>query len=326
MKYTTYAKLQKIYNNLNLIDLINNYSNENILLDSKSSTIYINENMLKNLYPETTIECFYLGKNFNGLEELKLNDLDKNKILFYENSKEYTKDKKHLGNLKEEIKNLQSIINLFEKHQETFFNKKVLCFDIEAYEDNQSKLTEFGITSLNNLQINTSHLIIEEHIDLRNGKYVEDNKDNFLFGKSKIISLDNAIKELLLNLNNSDLIIGHGISNDFKYLNKVSNGAIKRENFEVLDSFKLSKALNYNGLGLKKMLDNLNIEYSCLHNAGNDAHFNVKMVAQFLKEFDISICKNKQIETKDKLLNFEKDFNEKYFIKNLDNFSLNREI
>lgn len=324
MKYTTYAKLQKIYNNLDLIDLINNYPNENILLDNKSSTIYINENMLKTLYPETTIECFNLGKNFNSLEELTFNNLNKNNILFYENSKEYTKDKKYLGSLKEKIKDLKSIINLFEKYQDIFFNKKVLCFDIEAYEDDQSKLTEFGITSLNNLQINTSHLIIEENIDLRNGKYVEDNKDNFLFGKSKIVSLDNAINELILNLKNSELIVGHGISNDFKFLNKVSNGKIKREDFEILDSLKLSKALNNNGLGLKKMLEHLNIEYSCLHNAGNDAHFNVKMLAQFLKEFDISICKEKQKELIEKSSKFEIYFNNKYIIENFENSFINR--
>jgi len=149
-------------------------------------------------------------------------------------------------------------------------DKTFFCIDTEEHEFSR-KLLEIGISIYKNKEINTFHFIVKENYDLRNEKYVPDHKDDFLFGESEILSLDeikNRIQELYLGV---DFLVGHSVQNDRSLLKK-----IKTNNFSyVFDTQILQKHLNQTKkeISLINLCKSFDIETECLHNAGNDAYY-----------------------------------------------------
>lgn len=318
--FITYESLNDNIKNFDLSKFILENNNEELII-TKNNTIYIDKDLITKYYnKEVDLKYFQLKGFPNDGEIKKFKDLDLSKEHIYQNAKEYSSDLKKIKPILNKIAISKKTIKLFENFEESFFNKKIICFDIEAYELEQSKITEIGFSILENYNLETKHFIIKENYDLRNGKYVEDNKDNFLFGKSELKSLEDTILILKENCDKSDIILGHGLTNDFKYLSKNSK-LFHNHNYTLIDTEKLSKLLDPNGMGVKKILKHFDIEFKNLHNAGNDAYFNLKFAAQLFKEFDISNYKKEIENLKIHLKSLRKDFDEKWKDSNdLNNF------
>lgn len=289
-EYIVFEKLIESYPNFNL-KLFLEKNKDLDLIVANSNTIYFEKNILEDFCQKQLDLKYFSLKGFpNDGEYIKCSKIDYNLEYIFKNAKEYNKDYKEFKHLNNKIRDSKSCIKTFELLSKDFFDKKIICFDVEAYEKDQNKLTEIGFSILENYELKNYHYIVEENLNCRNGKYVEDNRDNFLFGKSEIKPLNDILKILLDNLNYSDIVVGQGIKNDFKYVQKFTND-IRFNNYKIFDSEKLGKLLDPSGLSIKKTLIKLGIEFKYLHNAGNDAHFNIKMIAQILKTFDIELYK-----------------------------------
>jgi DNA polymerase III alpha subunit (gram-positive type) len=115
---------------------------------------------------------------------------------------------------------------------------------------------------------------------LRNGRYVPDHRDNFLFGKSSIMTLEESLDDLRQAIEQADALVGHSIQSDHKYLAKFGinlNGSSKSTR-PVFDTQRLYRHVFHekNPPKLEKLVRLLNITPKCMHNAGNDAFFTMK--------------------------------------------------
>ncbi|CAI5760398.1 unnamed protein product [Candida verbasci] len=170
-------------------------------------------------------------------------------------------------------------------------NKPLICIDCEAFEKNQKYITEIGISILNQIQkttivpqIKTYHIIIEDHLKKRNKLYVPDYKYNFLNGKSIIMSETNT-KEFLKKflekylINQHGVLIGHNLSSEVKFFKKLGVELNSNKSIDTLILHQLSRS---NGGSLWAILRSLNIPYSFLHNAGNDAYYTMLIALNLL--------------------------------------------
>jgi len=147
--------------------------------------------------------------------------------------------------------------------------------DIEAWELNGSYLLEIGISTwdVEQKEQKTRHLIIEENRERRNGKYCDDNRDNFSFGKSEIIPKEQAVQIVKEMFQDISLWVFHNASAELNFLNHLG---ITVPTTAVVDTQCISYLLpERNGLkiGLTDLLKELNIPSLFMHNAGNDSHF-----------------------------------------------------
>ncbi|KAG4088885.1 hypothetical protein H8356DRAFT_49127 [Neocallimastix lanati (nom. inval.)] len=205
------------------------------------------------------------------------------------------------------VKRLQFNINLIDRlKKEVSSTKKFFAFDTEAYEHEQEKLTEFGWSTFNNNGkiYSECHYIVDEYYNLRNHDNVPDNKDNYLFGKSKRLPLREIEKILKEEIKKVD--IGQGIHNDIKYLKDLG---ININEFRYIDGesfYSGGKAIIdttdlYAGYYLDKpsSLENglikCNIPHEKMHNAGNDAHYTMKYVIYFINNMDITMEKYQRL-------------------------------
>jgi hypothetical protein len=176
-----------------------------------------------------------------------------------------------------------NINELFTKNKD----KTIMSFDIEMYEVEHTKTTEIGFSIIKNGVQENRHFIIEENIDLRNGKYVEDNKDNFNFGESEVLPFEEAKSVLLEYMDKSDYLVGNAITEDLrrllsdKEIDLHSRKAINTENMVSHIDNSVRKPLS-----IKKLLDYFNVDYKNLHNAGNDSYYNLNVIKRTLDVFD----------------------------------------
>ena len=181
-----------------------------------------------------------------------------------------------------------------------------ICIDLEAFEFDQGKITEVGVSVLDSRhvlgnhpgpdgmewlsKITTRHLIIKEHKHLVNKRFVHGCPDKFNFGISEIVKLDRVHSTLTQLFDNpspssvlaSDLgprkliLVGHGLSNDTAFLNKLhfaphANGNIIKD--MDTQSFVGTKKKS---VGLSRLLAGLGVSADNLHNAGNDAAYTLQ--------------------------------------------------
>ncbi|KAK9712696.1 hypothetical protein K7432_006973 [Basidiobolus ranarum] len=155
-----------------------------------------------------------------------------------------------------------------------------IAIDIESYEEDHSYITEVGWTMYNSVDevFLDKHYIIKENVHLRNGNYVADNKDRFIFGKSVCTTLLNTVADLEADWKSGypAILVGHDVKNDLDYLRKM--GANISEPIDVFDTTSLYMALteSHQKQKLSKILNGLGIEYNFLHNAGNDSHYTME--------------------------------------------------
>jgi hypothetical protein len=155
-------------------------------------------------------------------------------------------------------------------------NKTIACIDIEQFEMDSKIITEVGISIYEKGGWINHHYIVKENEGYKNGVYVPDYMYNFKFGDSKKLYLEEIKKEILNLLSSCDLLIGHGIREDLKYLFPSKNA--DSFGLDVVDTGKIVAEIDNSKkgkIGIKKTCDYLDIETEYLHNAGNDAHYNL---------------------------------------------------
>ncbi|OWB76026.1 hypothetical protein B5S32_g173 [[Candida] boidinii] len=278
-----------------LQDIWNQDSSSNDQLDSDSgqdtNTVNKGQNVMENKFESMVKEREEMSELLSDLNNT--NDQLQKKLL----SKYFkildTKSKKHpmLSNKT----NLDKLKNYITK----LSSKKhcLLSFDIEAFELNTKIITEIGISIYDPINQRNSimphitkiHIIIKEFLNKRNGKYVPDNKDNFLGGASLLMTAGDCkqfiqklvdfyfikLPELDKSLKNS-IFIGHGPSEDLKWLNQMGIVLPNRDSeiFEIFDTQQVwSLSHGNHGNSLSRILRFLDIPHSYMHNAGNDCYF-----------------------------------------------------
>eukprot|EP00933_Yihiella_yeosuensis_P014422 TRINITY_DN12953_c0_g1_i1.p1 TRINITY_DN12953_c0_g1~~TRINITY_DN12953_c0_g1_i1.p1 ORF type:complete len:464 (-),score=125.70 TRINITY_DN12953_c0_g1_i1:46-1392(-) len=210
------------------------------------------------------------------------------------------------------VKDIQARLQNVSSDQPLIF----AATDVEAWEKDRQKITEIGIAVVevlpsksksdianSELQNDESiaasckfrhrHFLIEEHLELRNGKFVADNKDGFLFGVSEVLRLDDAVREVSKELNAANFIVGHAVQGDLEWLRKagvvgISKKKTSKEDSKIIDTQVLASASEKNpGRSLKALANCYSLEPDNLHNGGNDAAFTLQvMLAQCKFAFD----------------------------------------
>jgi hypothetical protein len=165
-----------------------------------------------------------------------------------------------------------------------------ISLDIEAYEYDHSILLEIGwsiFDAKTNLFMD-QHYIMDNYRHLKNSKFVDDQKEKFMFGTSVWCSLKQALIELRKDLDwaverdGGFVLVGHGLDSDLKYLHQQKflwPTADGQDSLTVEGSAKIA-ILNtdtiyaasignlHNPPSLGKTLDLLGVDTWNLHNAG----------------------------------------------------------
>ncbi|KAI8356614.1 hypothetical protein EDC96DRAFT_515579 [Choanephora cucurbitarum] len=175
-----------------------------------------------------------------------------------------------------------------------------VSLDIEAYELDHSILLEIG-WSLYDSRTNRfldQHYINDQYRHLKNGRFVDDQKEKFNFGTSVWCSLKRALDELRKDLDwatkrdGGFVLVGHGLDSDIKYLlqqgflwpdkyggetEEVRHSACQTIlNTDTIYSAHISDVSNPVSLG--RALHALQMDTWDLHNAGNDAHYTLLLL------------------------------------------------
>ncbi|KAM9921449.1 hypothetical protein OXX59_006502 [Metschnikowia pulcherrima] len=171
-------------------------------------------------------------------------------------------------------------------------NTSLFCVDIEAWEKNTGIVTEIGVSIYDPAEqehaltpvVNTYHIIVQQHQNKRNGRYVPDHMHNFSEGTSTLLPLNEAkfLLQKLIDKYFGDyaesycMFVGHDLSNDVDYLRKI--GIRVPNNMLTLDTQKLFACSHGKyGASLQNALRTVKQPFSFLHNAGNDAYFTVML-------------------------------------------------
>lgn len=159
-------------------------------------------------------------------------------------------------------------------NQKITTTEKLFCMDLEFCEKTQV-VTEVGVVLYfpKTNEMETFHFIVKEYYDHRN-VHTGDNKDNFLFGESKKMSMDEVEGEVLKLVSDTNFLVGHAFANDKGFLTQC--GYFK--NTQVLDSQSYAKSyFRVQGrMSLERLSGALDLDPQCLHNAGNDAVYTMK--------------------------------------------------
>ncbi|KAF2502691.1 hypothetical protein BU16DRAFT_533021 [Lophium mytilinum] len=191
-----------------------------------------------------------------------------------------------------------------------------ICVDVEAWERDNSKITEVGISILDTLdlegiapgingenwlsKIRDRHFIIREHSHLHNTEFVTGCVNAFEFGDSERISLSDAAQIIESCFrppysapsdhpaaSASDdaahkrnlIFLGHDAGNDVRYLQKLGFNPLSLPNMlEILDTADMYRAWKReaNPRSLGTILYEFDIAGWNLHNAGNDARYTLQ--------------------------------------------------
>ena len=158
----------------------------------------------------------------------------------------------------------------------------VLAFDLEVYEHDHNIILEIGyaMTWLDNPEddLRTFHYIIKENLDYTNGDCVPDNRDCFMFGTSRCMSLRRAAAKIQNHIDDADFLVAHSAAHDEEFL---ANCGVSVSEKRMFDTQVLAMALLPDGpplYSLKRLLTDLEIPFDedILHNGGNDAHYTME--------------------------------------------------
>lgn len=137
------------------------------------------------------------------------------------------------------------------------------------------------------------HLRPIEHKMLVNKRFVKGHPDNFNFGESDFIKLDDAGRVMerifsdpgriheacnfdteMSDVAPTIMLIGHDLKNDTEYLKKLN--FTPKHVAGKIDTQRLARISKKQPPGLTKLLAALSIEAKYLHNAGNDAAYTLQ--------------------------------------------------
>ena len=123
------------------------------------------------------------------------------------------------------------------------------CVDVEAWERATGTVTEIGLavwhdTGCAGKHWEFTHLIIKEHVEKCNGRFVEDNKHNFIFGTSQLVSMDEATEIAREVLCTADYIVGHAIKGDVKWLRSLGV-ALNLDGGRLIDTQRIAAGADF---------------------------------------------------------------------------------
>ncbi|KAM0723441.1 hypothetical protein Q7P37_000427 [Cladosporium fusiforme] len=241
---------------------------------------------------DPTIDLVRYTSGYNTVAELELQDLEE------------------MAQAKAEVVQLQQLLGLVPPAK----NKPVkdvifVSIDCEAFEHDQNKITEIGVSILDSRSIKDVdpgdngepwfklmkhlHLRPNEYKKLVNKRFIKGCPDNFEFGTSTAMKLRDAGKildRIFLDPNRLHeacdfgtqipetdieiMLVGHDLRNDTEYMKRLK--FTPKRVVGSLDTQKLARISKRQSPGLQKLLTALSIDAKYLHNAGNDAAYTLQ--------------------------------------------------
>jgi predicted nucleic acid-binding protein len=264
------------------------YSGEKPLATVENNLPGIQSYQVKNVEDvNQVIEDHYQTSNY-GLKQQQQEKLNQEK-----KDREALALEKHIQDKK---KKEWEAFNKASNLKRDFETPKIVSIDFEFFlkkKDNVQThtVTEMGITTNENGQINSQHYLVEETYQLKKNKNLQ---NSFHFGETKIVKLSEIVPILNKALENSKYVLFHEQREDYEILQTL-NVQID-STIDVIDTqlsykhyFKEKDGLN-NGKPLEDLLDKFKVEYKDLHNAGNDAYYTLVL----LKEMQKSLVKKQE--------------------------------
>ena len=195
-------------------------------------------------------------------------------------------NKRDISHVMKSVSQLRQLTN-YARHikQLVTDNKPILSIDFEMFERKQEIILELGIAyGNNNACLDVKHLIIKEHLKYKNGRHVPDYRNNFLFGTSDIVSLQEMKNILQDYIVKSSIIVAHGVKTELDFCRSMS---LFMNNIQPIDTGILHQAVHRTGNrvpGLAKCLEHYQIDNQYHHNGGNDAVRTLMLVQKLLRE------------------------------------------
>ncbi|CAG8584084.1 12833_t:CDS:2 [Acaulospora morrowiae] len=191
---------------------------------------------------------------------------------------------------------LKSIRDSLEKAREMYQENKYLfvAIDVESYERDHSCILEVGWSMYNaksNLFMDR-HFCATEYEHMRNGRFVPDMKERFIFGETIWTNLKSIADEFVKDLTEEGVkgnvvLVGHDIKMEEKYLENMGveiQKVIKPVGrFDTAEMNAARLGNPHERMALGKILDSLDIENYSLHNAGNDARYTLLLFLELCK-------------------------------------------
>lgn len=266
--------------NANIINCIFTDSNTRIMIDEDTtSKIILLANMkfsehitleqMKDFECDEVFKLDFKGHEgfCNGIKEL-LEDP------YYKSAKEACELKKQ-----EDKKIKEAFLSRFEHNiSHEIQHKKIVSLDFEFDQNKDFLIFEFGVSIYENGHIHNYHYLIEDHYQTKCGHYPLQFKFNF--GKSTIIDKSEIIPVIKNFLKDSHYLLAHGVSSEYQILKHHGLDILEmEENLNMIDTQmvfahnfrkKNNDRLQYT---LKDSLRLLEMQYTNLHNSGNDAAY-----------------------------------------------------
>jgi DNA polymerase III epsilon subunit-like protein len=155
----------------------------------------------------------------------------------------------------------------------------LVAVDVEAWEKDPGRVTEVGVAIFSKGAFRHRHFLVAEHLAMRNGRYVDDNRDHFLFGTSEAWPLAKVAEKVSAELRGADFFIGHDVKGDVAWLRDIGCEIDPRLLDCVID---IQEVAGSRGLGRQRSLQDLAEEFGVgperLHNGGNDAAFTLQVL------------------------------------------------
>lgn len=192
-----------------------------------------------------------------------------------------------------------------------------VAMDIESYEFNTRMVTEigFGILDTRDIdgvapsdrgtawhkKIQGRHIRIQEHAHAVNRVHVHGCENNFNFGTTEFVKLRDIpalLKEILQPVNTDGrfrqvILVGHSIDCDLAFVKNVGFDMQKDAKFrETIDTQNMYRhySRSTQNTGLSRLLRELELDYSFLHNGGNDAVYTLQaLITLSIVKRDVSL-------------------------------------
>ncbi|KAI9091156.1 hypothetical protein DFS34DRAFT_584697 [Phlyctochytrium arcticum] len=167
-----------------------------------------------------------------------------------------------------------SVLNAAIAARQSPNGRLFLALDVEAWEQDHSKITEIGWTLYDprkpvDSQMWARHFIVTENARRINSRYVPDHRHSFNFGVTRMLLLDQIVDLLLVDLKRADcVLIGHALKGDLEFLEEVglSPAVYVSESYDTSPMYHAKSGKHQ--AGLKEMCTTFGIPTKHLHNAG----------------------------------------------------------
>lgn len=174
-------------------------------------------------------------------------------------------------------------------------NLVLICIDIESYEratKNSLYILEVGIAiydprgqqHLGTPNIKTFHLVLDNNLLMKNGRYVPNHREYFMgrelwrMSRKSIVSFTQGLLDYYDGLNGwPAVLVGHGVQNDIKYLKRMGIDVPQWEKIDTQALFAYGRNKT-NKTNLRTALKETLILSGYMHNGGNDAYLTLQLL------------------------------------------------